>query len=73
MLKIERFRSLVSHRLLNFAINFRTSSFYNALVNGSLFSLFMLIVVELSPNRDCVQIQYQGFSLFSEVLVDCID
>ncbi len=42
-------------------------------LNGTLFSLFMLIVAELSPNSDCLQIQYQGFSAFSEVLVDCID
>ena len=73
MLKIESFRSLISHRLLNFAKIFRTSSFYDALMNGALFLLFMLIVAELSPNIDCLQIQYQGFLPFSEVLVDCIN
>ena len=42
-------------------------------LNGTMFSLIMLIVAELSPNSDCLQIQYQGFSAFFEVLVDCID
>ena len=73
MLKTGSFRPLISHTLSSFAKNFRTSTFYNALMIGTLFSLFMLTVVELLPNSDCLQIQYQGFSPFSEVLVDCID
>jgi hypothetical protein len=38
-------------------------------MNGTLFLLFMDIVVELSPNSDCLQIQYQGFSPVAQVLV----